>query len=196
MAVEHYQGQVRAGANFGPTLPKICGRRGRNLYLINSLQFNSLQWARAIIFRVVRRSRNPAASGGREGGDEMIDNAVSVGAERRRNVPSLRTLFPAASMGGRAAWPPVRLSCGKERCGAAQRGHARDGFSRSTTWGFTRSLFDSVRVFIEATANFDQQPPPFKSRSSKEGRLLILSAAVSVAPPHFAFGGPFVVKFH
>jgi hypothetical protein len=38
-------------------------------------------------------------------------------------------------MGGRAPWPTVRLSCGKERCGAAQRGHARDGFSRSTTWG-------------------------------------------------------------
>ncbi|MFH1246436.1 MAG: hypothetical protein V1489_01505 [Candidatus Liptonbacteria bacterium] len=33
-------------------------------------------------------------------------------------------------MGGRAAWPTVRLTCGKERCGAAPRGHARDGFKR------------------------------------------------------------------
>ncbi len=37
--------------------------------------------------------------------------------------------FQAASMGGRAAWPPVRLPCGAvERCGAALRGHARDSF--------------------------------------------------------------------
>ena len=35
-------------------------------------------------------------------------------------------------MGGRAAWPTVRLTCGAgERCGAAHRGHARDDFSRS-----------------------------------------------------------------
>ena len=42
----------------------------------------------------------------------------------------------AASMGGRAAWPTVRLTCGaEERCGAAPRGHARDGFKRSAEQG-------------------------------------------------------------
>ena len=53
-------------------------------------------------------------------------------------------------MGGRAAWPPVRLLAvqrsgagprrmaaraasrgAEERCGAAHRGHARDGFARA-----------------------------------------------------------------
>jgi len=56
----------------------------------------------------------------------------TAGAVRRRIVPSRRTHFLAASMGGRASWPPVRLSCGaEERCGAALRGHARDDISRS-----------------------------------------------------------------
>ena len=55
----------------------------------------------------------------------------TAGAVRRRNVPSRRTHFLAASMGGRAAWPTVLLSCGaEERCGAALRGHACDDISR------------------------------------------------------------------
>ena len=56
----------------------------------------------------------------------------TAGAVRGATCRSLRTFFPAASMGGRAAWPTVRLSCGaEERCGAALRGHARDDISRS-----------------------------------------------------------------
>ena len=74
----------------------------------------------------------------------MLKNAVSAGAERRRIGPSLRTLFSAASMGGRAAWPTVRLTCGKERSGAAPRGHARDDFSRSTD-----RENESEKVFIK-----------------------------------------------
>ncbi len=73
----------------------------------------------------------------------MSKKSDSAGAEGARSQPpnglacgrACGPLFPAASMGGRAPWPTVRLSCGKERCGAAQRGHARDGFSRSTIWG-------------------------------------------------------------
>jgi len=34
-------------------------------------------------------------------------------------------------MGGRAARPTVRLTCGKERSGAAHRGHARDDITQS-----------------------------------------------------------------
>jgi len=35
-------------------------------------------------------------------------------------------------MGGRAAWPTVRLTCGaEERSGAAPRGHARDDIAQS-----------------------------------------------------------------
>ena len=69
----------------------------------------------------------------------------TAGAVRRRNVPSRRTLFPAASMGVRAAWPPVRLSCGaEERCGAALRGHARDDISPALRTGATPGSVSSL----------------------------------------------------
>ena len=55
----------------------------------------------------------------------MINNGIphTLGAERRRGAPcrSLRTHFLAESMGGRAAWPTVRLPCGAE---GAVRGRA------------------------------------------------------------------------
>ena len=51
-------------------------------------------------------------------------------------------------MGGRAAWPTVRLTCGaEERCGAAPRGHARDGFKRFIATGGPGN--DRKAVFIK-----------------------------------------------
>ena len=74
---------------------------------------------------------------------------------RRRIVPSPANDFSrqawAAAPRGRPGG--FSRSYGKERCGAALRGHARDDISR------IRNSLDSVRVFIEETANFDQQPP-------------------------------------
>ena len=56
----------------------------------------------------------------------MIKPLFSAGAVRRRKVPSLRTFLLRQAWAACAAWPTVRLSCATERCGAAQRGHARD----------------------------------------------------------------------
>ena len=54
----------------------------------------------------------------RIGGDYKMQS--TAGAVRRRNVPSRRTRFPAESMGGRAAWPTVRLLA-VQRSGAGPR---------------------------------------------------------------------------
>ncbi len=87
---------------------------------------------------------NRALAGPRIGG--VYKMQPTAGAVRRRIGPSRRTHFLAASMGGRAAWPPVRLSCGaEERCGAALRGHARDDISR------VRSGIQGFEELIEGT---------------------------------------------
>ena len=77
-------------------------------------------------------TRPPLADG--KGVMLMLKNKFphTLGAERRRAAcRKPANLFPAASMGGRASWPPVRLTCGKERCGAAPRGQTRDDIEQS-----------------------------------------------------------------
>ena len=93
-------------------------------------------------------TRPPLADG--KGVMLMLNNKLphTLGAERRR-----------------AAWPPVRLTCGaEERCGAAHRGHARDDFAQSAARGngskkvFIKSLRDvahrSFELYPENSAKF------------------------------------------
>jgi len=85
--------------------------------------------------------RNPAASGGREGGEAMKNNSPLMeqceGATCRACEPSFLRRAWAAARRGRP--------CGKERSGAAHRGHARDDFAQSAARGN-----GSKKVFIKS----------------------------------------------
>jgi len=91
-------------------------------------------------------------------------------------------------MGGRAAWPTVRLTCGAgERCGAARRGHARDDIEQSAD-----RRNGSIKVFIKnlqdvAHSSFELYPENSEDliKTRKRGFLLFKAERGAKLPsPH------------